>query len=140
LRPFTRQAVKRSVDSEKRQQLAAEVRDLLGKLEALLEGAKTKGIITAYDGTALFERLAQMYIDLYTGYPEFKEVTVQLEDRVKTHWQDYFHRGIHQGRQEGRQEGKLEERSRLLALLKQGYTPEQLETLLTQDPNPAPNP
>jgi hypothetical protein len=59
-----RQAVKRSIDSEKRRQLAAEVRDLLGKLEALLEGAKTQGIITAYNGTALFERLAQMYIDV----------------------------------------------------------------------------
>jgi hypothetical protein len=61
---------------------------------------------------------------------------VKLEDWVKTHWQDYFHRGIRQGKQEG----KLEERSRILALLKQGCTPEQLETLLTQDSNPVLNP
>jgi flagellar biosynthesis/type III secretory pathway protein FliH len=68
--------------------------------------------------------------------PEFEEVTVQLEERVKTHWQDYLRQGIHQGMQQGRQEGKLEERNRILTLLKRGYTPEQLETLLAQDVNP----
>jgi hypothetical protein len=139
-----RQAVKRSSDNGKRRVLAAEMGELLGKLEALIERAADRGIITVYDGTTLFERLVQMYSDLYTSYPEFEEVTVQLEDRVKTHWQDYFHRGIQEGKQEGRQEGrregKLEKRSRILALLKQGCTPEQLETLLTQDSNPALNP
>jgi hypothetical protein len=89
------------------------------------------GIRVAYDGAALFERLTQLYTEVYTRYPEFEEVTVQLEERVKTHWQDYLH--------QERQAGKLEERNRILALLKQGYTPEQLETLLAQDVNPAPN-
>jgi hypothetical protein len=116
-----RKVVKRSTSPEKRQILAQEMRDLISKLEAAIDRAKNQGIISATDAAGLFERLVQMYTELYTSYPEFKEDAVQLEERVKTQWQDYLQQGVKQ------------ERNRLLALLNQGYTTEQLKIMLTQE-------
>jgi hypothetical protein len=116
-----RKTVKHCTSPEKRLILAKEMRELIGKLEAAIDRAQNQGIISATDGAGLFERLVQMYTELYTSYPEFKEEAVQLAERVKTQWQDYLQQGVQQ------------ERNRLLALLNQGYTTEQLKTMLTEE-------
>jgi hypothetical protein len=46
---------------------------------------------------------------------------IPLEERVKTQWQHSLHQGLKQGE------------NRLLNLWKQGYTLEQVETLLAQE-------
>jgi hypothetical protein len=66
-----------------------------------------------------------MYTELYKSYPEFKEAGMHLEERVKTQWQHYLHQGVYQG--------KEEERNRLLTLLEQGYTLNQIKSLLAQE-------
>jgi hypothetical protein len=120
------------LSADQRQALAGELKEMVKGLEGLVDRAREQGIITADDGVALLEHLIQMYTELYRSYPEFKEAAMHLEERVKTHWQDYL--------LQGRQEGKQEERNRLISLLKQGYTQEQLETLLAQEVHAAPNP
>jgi hypothetical protein len=121
------------MSGEERRALAGELKELVGALEGLEDQARDQGIISADDGSALFEHLVQMYTELYRSYPEFKEAAMHLEERVKTQWQHYLHQGMQQGVRQGVQQGKVEERNQLLNLWKQGYTLEQVETLLDEE-------
>jgi hypothetical protein len=100
--------------------VAGEVKGLLRELEGLVEREEERGIISRGDAAGLFEHLIKMYREVYP-YPEFEEAAMELEERVKTHWREYLHRGIQQGEK------------RILMLLKQGYTVEQVENLLAQE-------
>jgi flagellar biosynthesis/type III secretory pathway protein FliH len=68
---------------------------------------------------------------------------MHLEERVKTQWQHYLHQGVQQGVRQGVQQGihqgKEEERNRLLTLLEQGYTLNQIKSLLAQESGQEPS-
>jgi DNA-binding transcriptional MerR regulator len=123
-----RKAVRKGrMSVEERRELAGELKELMGNLEGLVDRAQEEGIISRDDGAALFEHLVQMYTELYKTYPEFKEAAMHLEERVKTQWQHYLH------------QGKVEERNRLLTLLEQGYTLNQIKSLLAQESGQEPS-
>jgi hypothetical protein len=89
----------------------------------------------ADDGAALFEHLVQMYTELYQSYPEFKEAAMHLEERVKTQWQHYLHQGMQHGVRQGVQQGE----NRILTLLEQGYTLNQIKSLLAKESGQEPS-
>jgi hypothetical protein len=127
-----RNAVRKGrMSADERRALAGELKELVGDLESLVDRAREEGIISGDDGAALFEHLVQMYTELYRSYPEFKEAAMHLEERVKTKWQDYLHQGLYQG--------KVEERNRLISLLEQGYSLNQIKSLLAQESGQEPS-
>ncbi|MDR0557009.1 MAG: hypothetical protein LBG43_03950 [Treponema sp.] len=69
----------------------------------------------------ILERMAQTREKLYRAYSEFEDAKMELQERLKTRWKEYLQRG------------ESEEKNRILSLLKQGYTGEQLEELLSKE-------
>jgi hypothetical protein len=135
-----RKAVRKGrMSADERRALAGELKELVEDLEGLVDRAREEGIISGDDGAALFEHLVQMYTELYRNYPEFKEAAMHLEERVKTKWQDYLHQGIQQGVRQGVHQGKVEERNRLISLLEQGYSLNQIKALLAQESGQEPS-
>jgi uncharacterized iron-regulated protein len=67
----------------------------------------------------------QMHEELYRTYAEFEETKMELQERLKTHWQDY----LQQGEQEGRQQGE----AKIIGLMEQGYSLEQIKKQLVQE-------
>ncbi|MDR2446747.1 MAG: hypothetical protein LBD58_05600 [Treponema sp.] len=59
----------------------------------------------------------RMHRELYGGYAEFEEGYMILEERLKPRWKKYLNEG----------------RKRVLALLKQGWTLEQVKAKLAQE-------
>jgi hypothetical protein len=135
-----RNAVRKGrLSAEERRALAGELKELVGALEGMVDRAREAGIISGDDTAALFEHLVQMYTELYRSYPEFKEAAMHLEERVKTQWQHYLHQGMQQGVRQGVHQGKVEERNRLISLLEQGYTLNQIKSLLAQESGQEPS-
>ncbi|GHU49308.1 hypothetical protein FACS1894200_07810 [Spirochaetia bacterium] len=142
LLPFTllkfRQEVKnRSTTKEKRRQLANEMKELLVDLENMIERANKEGLLSTGDAGMLFDRIVQMYNELYKPYPEFMEEQMQLEERLKSRSKEmerYWTKYVEERSQEVRLETRLEERRQILDLLTQKHlTKEQLIELLTQE-------
>jgi hypothetical protein len=71
----------------------------------------------------------QMHEELYRTYAEFEETKMELQERLKTHWQDYLQEGRQQGRQEGEQKGE----AKIIGLMEQGYSLEQIKKQLVQE-------
>jgi hypothetical protein len=86
-------------------------------------------VLTAEDAMMLMERMDQMYEELYGMYREFQEEHMSVQTRFKTKWQDY----LKESKEQGLQEGQQQERDKILGLFRQGYTLEQVETVLSQE-------
>jgi hypothetical protein len=126
---FRKEVKKPSADGERRKQLAGEMKELLRRIADIVEKKQSDRLLSGGDAAMILERIEQMHEELYRNYSEFEETKMELQERLKTHWKDYLQEGIVKGEQRGRQEGQ----NRILSLLKQGYTVEQLEELLTKE-------
>jgi hypothetical protein len=71
--------------SEKRKALAADARELGLNMEQAVERSKERGILTNIDAVAALRHIIKMYNELYQQYPEFEEVRMELEERLKSH-------------------------------------------------------
>jgi predicted transposase YdaD len=60
-------------------------------------------------------------------------ISSTFEERVKTHWKEYLTRGEQIGEQRGKQIGEQKAEERVLALMDEGYTFEQLREFLLQE-------
>ena len=134
-----RQEVNRSIDNSlRRREIAEEVEHIILLFEKMLERGCEAGKLTGKDSIMIMERVVQMYNELYGSFKEFREERMRLERRLRTQWQDYWERGIQEGVQKGIQEGiqrgiqhgKQEERAKILGLLRQGCSLEEVERLL----------
>ncbi|MDR1324641.1 MAG: hypothetical protein LBK00_01220 [Treponema sp.] len=142
---FRREVKRTAVTVERRRELAGELRVMLREMEGFLAGELREGRLSVGDAAMILERVEQMYEELYGLYPEFEEAKVELQERLRTHWQDYLQEGMQLGRQEGmqlgrqegmqlgRQEGMQLGEKRVVELLEQGYTLEQIKRMLTQE-------
>jgi flagellar biosynthesis/type III secretory pathway protein FliH len=142
---FRREVKKSGATVERRRKLAERMKELLGEVEGVIERGRKSGKISREDATVIYERTAQMYRELYSPYKEFKEVYMQLEERLKIHWKDYFQagiqqgvqqgiqQGVQQGVQQGIQQGERRGQERIMRLLEEGYTLEQIKELLANE-------
>jgi hypothetical protein len=71
--------------SEKRKALAADARELGLNMEQAVTRSKERGILTNTDAIATLRHIIKMYNELYQQYPEFEEVRMELEERLKSH-------------------------------------------------------
>jgi flagellar biosynthesis/type III secretory pathway protein FliH len=144
---FRKEVKKPGTTSEKRKQLAEEMRNLLHKIEALIEHSSTQGLLSNGDARMVMERIEQMHEELYNPYPEFEEATMDLRERLRTPVADAIReaereaerkgeqKGKREGKREGEREGEQKERKHLLDLLNQNYTVEQLKEILAKEVN-----
>ena len=131
---FRKELKKPSTTSEKRQQLAEQMKELLLQLEHMVKRNRNQGLLSNGDAEMILERILQMHEELYKPYPEFEEANMQLEERLKTHWQDY----LAEGERRGERRGEQKERKQILELITQkNVTLEQLKELLIQEENTA---
>jgi hypothetical protein len=125
-----RQAVKkRGITSAERRIVARKTEAVMNEVETLLQRGSKQGVLTAEDAMMLMERMDQMYEELYGMYREFQEEHMSVQTRFKTKWQDY----LKESKEQGLQEGQQQERDKILGLFRQGYTLEQVETVLSQE-------
>jgi hypothetical protein len=81
-----RKALKASkAGSEKRKALVSEVHQLALDMESAVTRAKASGIFTNDDAVETLRHIDTMCHELYDNYPEFMEVRMQLEERLKSH-------------------------------------------------------
>ena len=123
---FRKEVKKRNTTSEKRKQLAEEMKDLLHKLEKLIDHSRAQGLLSNGDAGMVMDRIGQMHDELYNPYPEFEEARMELQERLRTHWQDYY--------VEGERKGEQKNRDKILELIdKKNYTLEQIREILIQE-------
>ncbi|MDR2446294.1 MAG: hypothetical protein LBD58_03225 [Treponema sp.] len=122
---FRREARKADADVERRRELAGEMKGMLREMEGFLAAGRRDGRLSVGDAAMLLERVGQMYEELYSFYPEFEEAKMELRERLRTHWQDYLREGERRGMQLGER--------RVIELLEQGYTLEQIKRTLAQE-------
>jgi hypothetical protein len=110
---------------------------LLRKLADIVEEKRGAGLLSGGDAAMILERIEQMHEELYRTYTEFEETKMELQERLKTHWKDYLQEGLlkgeQRGEQKGRQEGEQKERKRIIGLMEQGYSLEQIKKQLVQE-------
>jgi hypothetical protein len=75
------------------------------------------------------KRIEQMYGELYNPYPEFEEARMELQERLNTHWDEF----VAERERKAEQKGEQKTEQRIITLLKQGYTVEQLEKILAKE-------
>ena len=121
---FRREVKKPSTTSEKRKQLAEEMKNLLYKLDGLVEHSRAQGLLSNGDAIMIMERIGQMHEELYSQYPEFEEAAMELRERLRTPLADAVREGERKAKQEGEE--------RVIALLEQGYTLEQIKQIHLQ--------
>jgi hypothetical protein len=126
---FRKEMKKAGASPEMRRQIAGDMKELLRKLEKMIDAGCETGVLSGGDAAMILERIAQMHEELYRNYSEFEEAKMELQERLKTHWKEY----LQKGREDGLQKGRIEGQNRILSLLKQGYTVEQLEELLSKE-------
>jgi hypothetical protein len=123
---FRKEVKKRNATSEKRKQLAEEMKKLLHKLEEVIERSRAQGLLSNGDAGMVMDRIGQMHDELYNPYPEFEEAHMELQERLRTHWQDYY--------VEGERKGEQKNRDKILDLIdKKNYTVEQIREILIKD-------
>jgi hypothetical protein len=147
---FRREVKKPGTTSEKRKQLAEEMKALLLNLEKLVKHSQSEGLLSIGDARMVMERIEQMHEELYNPYPEFEEVAMDLRERLRTPGADAIReaeqrgeqrgeqkgkrKGEQEGKRKGEQEGKRKERKQILELIIQkNYTLEQLKEILIQE-------
>ena len=122
---FRKEVKRPGITSEKRKKLAEEMKKLLLELEEMIEHSRTQGLLSNGDAARVMKHIDQMYGELYNPYPEFKEARMELQERLNTHWDEFVTEREQKAKQEGGQ--------RIITLLKQGYTVEQLEEILAKE-------
>jgi hypothetical protein len=144
-------------NKEDRKEVAAQVALAINKSEEMLDRACDEGVITDGDAVMIMERIAHMYVELYGTYEEFREEHMKLKERLRTRWRDYreegrlegreegrlegiqegvqqgLQQGVQQGVQQGLQQGVQQGEQKVINLLRQGYTLEQIEKLVAQE-------
>jgi len=114
-------AAERLATAEKERRMLCEIEDVLIR-------ALDNGILGTRDGIMIVESISQMHEELYGTYPEFQEADMVTSQRIKLRWAYYEEELIRKA------EAKLEKsQSRIFDLLKQGYTVDEVEKLLTQE-------
>jgi predicted nucleic acid-binding protein len=122
---FRKEVKKPGTSSEKRKQLAEEMKKLLHKLEKLVEHSRVQGLLSDGDAKMVMERIEQMNDELYNSYPEFEETRMELRERLRTPLADAI--------RESERKGEQKAGRRIITLLEQGCTVEQLKEILAKE-------
>ena len=134
---FRKEVKKPGTTSERRKQLAEEMKALLLNLERLVEHSRAQGLLSIGDAKMVMERIEQMNDELYSPYPEFEEECMELRERLRTPLANAIReaerKAEQRGEQRGEQKADQKNRDRFMDLLNQGYTVEQLKEILAQE-------
>ncbi|MDR1215173.1 MAG: hypothetical protein LBK25_00665 [Treponema sp.] len=114
---FRKAVRKPSTTSEQRKKLAGEMKALLRELADMVEEKRAARLLSGGDAAMILERMEQMHEELYRTYAEFEETKMELQERLKTHWQDYLQQG----------------EQKIIGLMEQGYSLEQIKKQLMQE-------
>jgi hypothetical protein len=118
-----RRAVKKAGTNGEQQAVAGKTAELIHRIEGMVKRGYERGVLSERDVIMVLERVEQMYTELYGMYEAFQEEQMKLEERLRTKWQEY----LKQGEQKGEE--------RIIGLLEQGYTLQQIKELVAQEAN-----
>jgi hypothetical protein len=71
--------------SERRAELAKEMKPMLDELVAAADRAERTGLMSEADKRIVLEHMDRLYRELFAQYTEFKEMDVMLQDRILTY-------------------------------------------------------
>jgi hypothetical protein len=80
-----RKQVVRARTSERRAELAGEMKPILDELMAAADRAERAELMTGADKRIVLEYMERLYRELFAQYAEFQEVDVVLQDRILTY-------------------------------------------------------
>jgi hypothetical protein len=80
-----RGAVKSARSAQRRRELAAQMKGLLEDIMKAAGGGVRAGILDGSGEKTLIEHTERLFRELYTGYTEFKESNVMMQDRILTY-------------------------------------------------------
>jgi hypothetical protein len=120
---FRKELNEKSLTSEGRRILAEAAKQMILDLEAVLTRCLEKGLLSDRDCIIILESAARLYKELYLKHSEFKEGDDMLKKKI----------GFRLKALEKKfEKEKQEARNQVIALFKQGYTPEEVEELLAR--------
>jgi predicted transposase/invertase (TIGR01784 family) len=90
--------------TERRRELSLEMQSILEELVAAVERGARAGLMNATDSRMVLEYMEKLYVELYSGYDEFKEADAMLQERILTYSEEAELRGIEKGIEKGREE------------------------------------
>jgi hypothetical protein len=144
---FRKELKKQGITPERRKIIAEQEKKLLIESERILLRGRAQGIISAGDSLMLMEHIAQMHDELYKTYPEFQEAQMVLEERIKSKWKEHEQQLTSQWKeheqqltsqwkeheQKAVQEAVKQAETKIIDLLKQGFTVEQIRERLAHE-------
>jgi hypothetical protein len=131
-----RKRVKAAKTGEERRCLSGEMKALMAELAETAERCTKAGLMEEGDVLSVLEHLDHLYQKLYKGYTEFREADEMLQEQFKYKWQEIQERALEQGRAEAQERALEQARKKILDLVRQGYTADQIEEMVTLENSP----
>jgi len=130
---FRRELERVKAKAEDRRAIAQKEMRTLDELEDILVRARDNGFLGTDDGIMIMESISQMHEELYGSYPEFQEVSMAVDKRIKLRWAPFKRKLIKDTWAEASAKTMAETESRIIGLFKQGHTVEEVEKLLARE-------
>jgi ribosome recycling factor len=99
-----RKRVVRAKTSERRAELAGEMKSILEELVAAVDRAERAGSMSEADERIVLEHMNRLYRELFAQYAELKEADVMLQDRILTYSEEAAIKAAKEARKEARKE------------------------------------